>query len=284
MIIEAGGSTEESISEVDTPLRVVTLMIQFLLMATLGLLAGLVMSLVGGSAVMVVVPVLNLAFGYGIHSAIGVSLLVDVIASLAVGYAYWRHGNVDLSHGLWIALGSVAGAQLGAGFTVGLPGWFLAVCYGLWMIGSGAAIWWKGFEKDEIAVRFKRHLHFESRAKRTAVALALGFGIGVNCGVFGAGGGILIMMVLLFVLDYPIHRAVGTSTVIMAVTAASATVGYGLRGNVDTLASVVIAVGTVAAGLGGARLANQTSERVLSRIVGGLFIALGVSMTVLRII
>jgi uncharacterized membrane protein YfcA len=256
---------------------------QLLLMVAVGLLSGLVMSLVGASAVMVIVPALNLALGYGMHAAIGVSLLVDVIASLAVGYAYWRHGNVHLSQGLWIALGSVAGAQLGAGFTVGLPGWFLAACYGLWMVGSGAAIWRKGLDRATIAERFRRYVRLESAAGRTAVALALGFGIGVNCGIFGAGGGILIMMVLIFILDYPIHKAVGTSTVIMAVTAASAAIGYGLRGNVDVLVSVVIAAGTVTGGTAGARLANLTSERMLARIVGGIFIVLGVAMTTLRL-
>ena len=255
-----------------------------LLMIVVGLLSGLVMSLVGASAVMVIVPALNIAFGYGMHDAIGVSLLVDVIASLAVGYAYWRHGNVEFSQGLWIALGSVAGAQLGAGFTVSLPGWFLAVSYGLWMIGSGAAIWRKGLDRTAIAERFRRYVSFDSTAKRAAVAAALGFGIGVNCGIFGAGGGILIMIVLIFVLDYPIHKAVGTSTIIMAVTAASAATGYWLRGNVDLLASVIIAGGTVAGGMSGARLANLTSERTLARIVGGIFIALGVTMTALRLL
>jgi len=257
---------------------------RLLLMVTLGLLSGAVMSLIGASAVMVVVPSLSLALGYGMHVAIGVSLLVDVIASLAVGYAYWRHGNVDLRHGLWIALGSVAGAQLGAGCTVALPDLFLAVSYGLWMIGSGAAIWRKGLDRAAVAERFRRLVRLDSAAKRAAVALALGFGIGVNCGVFGAGGGILIMMVLIFLLDYPIHRAVGTSTVIMAVTAASAAAGYGLRGNIDVLASVVIAAGTVTGGISGARLANLISERALARIVGGIFMALGVAMTAFRLL
>jgi len=255
-----------------------------LLMVAVGLLSGLVMSLVGASAVMVIVPALNLAFGYGMHAAIGVSLLVDVIASLAVGYAYWRHGNVELRQGLWIALGSVAGAQLGAGFTVGLPGWFLAACYGLWMMGSGAVIWKKGLDRTAIAERFRRYLSFDSAARRAAVAAALGVGIGVNCGIFGAGGGILIMLVLIFVLDYPIHKAVGTSTVIMAATAASAAFGYGLRGSVDVIASVVIAAGTVTGGVGGARLANHASERTLARIVGGIFMVLGVVMTALRLL
>ncbi len=254
-----------------------------LLMVAVGLMSGLVMSLVGASAVMVIVPALTIAFGYGMHLAIGVSLLVDVIASLAVGYTYWRHGNVDLRQGLWIALGSVAGAQLGAGCTVAIPSCFLAICYGLWMVGSGATIWKKGLDRTAIAERFRKYANFDSAARRIAVALALGFGIGVNCGIFGAGGGILIMLVLIFVLDYPIHRAVGTSTVIMAVTAASAVVGYGLRGNIDLLASVVISAGTVAGGVGGARFANLASERALSKIVGGIFIALGVAMTALRL-
>ena len=256
----------------------------YLLMVAVGLMSGLVMSLVGASAVMVIVPALNMAFGYDMHTAIGVSLLVDVIASLAVGYAYWRHGNVELRQGLWIALGSVAGAQLGAGFTVALPGWFLAVSYGLWMIGSGVTIWKKGLDRTAVAERFKRYVSFDSAARRTAVALALGFGIGINCGIFGAGGGILIMMVLIFVFDYPIHMAVGTSTVIMAVTAASAAAGYGVRGNIDVLTSVVIAAGTVTGGLAGASLANLTSERARARIVGGIFIALGVAMTALRLL
>jgi len=258
--------------------------VPFLLMLALGLLSGVVMSLIGASAVMIIVPSLSLAFGYGMHVAIGVSLLVDVIASLAVGYAYWRRGNVDLRHGLWIALGSVAGAQLGAGFTVALQDWFLAVSYGLWMVGAGAAIWRKGLDRAAIAGRFRRYLQLDSAAGRAAVALALGFGIGVNCGIFGAGGGILIMMVFIFLLDYPIHMAVGTSTVIMAVTAASAAVGYGLRGNIDTLASAVIAAGTVTGGMAGARLANLVSERALARIVGGIFMTLGVVMTALRLL
>lgn len=255
-----------------------------LILVALGLASGLVMSLVGASAVMVIVPGLNIVLGYGIHTAIGVSLLVDVLASFAVGYTYWRHGNVELSQGLWIALGSVAGAQLGAGYVVGIPGWFLVVSYGLWMVGAGATIWKKGLDRAAIVDRFARYLRFDSFFKRTATSLVLGFGIGVNCGIFGAGGGILIMLVLMFVLDYPIHRAIGTSTVIMAITAASATAGYLMQGNVDVYASAIVAVGTIAGGLAGARLANKVSERILARVVGGIFIILGIVMTVLRLI
>lgn len=269
------------ISDAHPPLRGIVMM-QLLLMVAVGLISGLVMSLIGASAVMVIVPSLSLVFGYAMHVAIGVSLLVDVIASVAVSYTYWRHGNVDLRQGMWIALGSVIGAQFGAGCIVLIPEWFLAVSYGIWMIGSGAIIWKKGLDRTAVAERFKRYLEFDSRARRVVVSLGLGLGIGVNCGIFGAGGGILIMLVLIFVLNFSVHKAIGTSTVIMAVTAASATVGYGMRGNIEVFASVVIALGTVAGGLAGARFANLASESSLSRIVGGIFMALGIVITALR--
>ena len=250
----------------------------------LGLASGLVMSLIGASAVMVIVPGLTIVLDMAMHKAIGVSLLVDVIASIAVGYAYWRHGNVDMRQGLWIALGSIAGAQLGAGITVVIPGLFLAVSYGVWMVGAGATIWSKGLDRTKIADRFYKYMRFESRSRQIAVCTFLGLLIGLNSGIFGAGGGILIMLVLMFVLDYPIHSAIGTSTIIMAITAASATAGYMVRGNVDVTASLIVAVGTVIGGFSGAKFANYASERTLSKIVGGIFMVLGVVMTILRFI
>lgn len=253
-----------------------------LILVALGLISGLVMSLVGASAVMIIVPSLNIVLGYGMHTAIGVSLLVDVLASLAVGYTYWRHGNVELRQSLWIALGSVAGAQLGAAYTVNIPVGLISLSYGLWMVGAGVTIWRKGLDRTAIADRFKKYLSFDSVFKQTFVLLTLGFVIGINCGIFGAGGGILIMFVLIFALDYPIHRAIGTSTVIMAITAASATAGYLARGNVDVYASIIVTIGTITGGIVGARFANKASERILARIVGGIFVILGVVMTILR--
>ncbi|MGD2201032.1 MAG: sulfite exporter TauE/SafE family protein [Candidatus Bathyarchaeota archaeon] len=256
----------------------------FVFLGALGLASGLVMSLVGASAVMVIVPGLTIVLSYEMHRAIGVSLLVDVLASLAVGYAYLKQGNVDLRHGFWIALGSIAGAQLGAGATVVIPNFFLAISYGIWMVGAGATIWRKGLDRTKIADRFYKYVQFESRSKRIITSIFLGILIGLNCGVFGAGGGVLIMLVLMFVLDFPIHSAIGTSTIIMAITATSATVGYTMRGNIDLWASAILSAGTILGGVSGARFANERSEKTLSKVVGGIFMVLGVVMTVLRFV
>jgi len=163
-----------------------------------------------------------------------------------------------------------------------VPDWILTIGYGAWMVSAGYTIFKKGLDRTQIADRFSRYVQFDSHSKRVAVALFLGLLIGLNSGVFGAGGGVLIMLVLMFVFDYHIHSAIGTSTIIMAITAGSATVGYMVRGNIDVNASLILSAGTILAGVTGARFANVASEKTLSRIVGGIFMILGVAMTILR--
>jgi uncharacterized membrane protein YfcA len=70
----------------------------------------------------------------------------------------------------------------------------------------------------------------------------------------------------------------------MAITAASATLGYMYRGNVDVTASLIVAAGTVVGGVSGARFANLVSEKILSKMVGAIFVILGIVMTILRFI
>jgi uncharacterized protein len=84
------------------------------------------------------------------------------------------------------------------------------------------------------------------------------------------------------VLRYPTRLAVGTSSLIMAMTAASGTIGYALHGAVDYSIGIIIAVSAVISGLGAARLANKVSEKILNRIAGTIFGAIGVLMLVLK--
>jgi len=108
--------------------------------------------------------------------------------------------------------------------------------------------------------------------------LGLGVFVGIMCGLFGAGGGGMILLILIFVLRYPVHLAVGTSSFIMMITAASGTAGYVLHGNIDIQAALIASVPTVlAAGLG-AGIANRVGERTLGRIIGFVLAALGLAM------
>jgi len=90
-------------------------------MLLIGLITGISTGLTGASGVTIVVPLLTLFLSFSVHSAIGTSLVVDVVASLVVVYTYFRHGNIELQSGIWVLVGSVTGAQIGAIIASNLP-------------------------------------------------------------------------------------------------------------------------------------------------------------------
>jgi len=77
--------------------------------------------IMGGSGVMVVVPMLTLLLSFPVHTAIGTSLLIDVIATVVTSFIYCRHQHLYIKPGLWIGLGSVIGAQARSLFADMMP-------------------------------------------------------------------------------------------------------------------------------------------------------------------
>jgi len=248
----------------------------------IGIVTGAVTSLMGGSAVMIVVPVLTLAFGLDTHTAIGTSLFVDVITSLVVAWFYERHGHVRLKPGLWIAGASVLGAQLGVQVASSIGERGLSSSFSLFAVGMGALMFAKAVQGKGFALTGLKGLQPKEGWPRRIACVLTGFVIGVISGVFGAGGGIMILIALVVILSFSLHDAVGTSTLIMAVTAFSSTVGYGARGYVDFVMGGFLTVGAVVGAVLGSRFANRIDERGLRFVVGGLLVLIGLAMFFLK--
>jgi hypothetical protein len=88
---------------------------------------------------------------------------------------------------------------------------------------------------------------------------------------------------LIVLMSFPLHKAIGTSTLIMVITALSSTVGYAARGNIDLVFCGFLAVGAVLGGILGSRYANKINEKILLKIVGICFMGMGVVMTAIEI-
>ena len=262
-------------------------LVPYLLSIAIGVVTGGLTSLIGASGVMVIVPVLTMFFKVSAHTAIGTSLFVDVLASATVSYTYLKNGNLDLKSGLWIAVASIAGAQLGALFASRIKEGPLSALFGVFLIFWGVVLMVKNYKKkaDPDAPPTKLfHVRYRQEWQKVAMSIGIGIVIGVISGLFGAGGGVMILLTLIMVLSYPLHKAIGTSTLIMAMTALSSTVGYAYRGNIDLPLACFLSAGAIAGGLLGARYANKVNEATLGKVISICFTALGVVMTIIEII
>jgi len=253
-----------------------------LTMFAIGLLAGIVTGFTGASGVVVVVPLLSLLCNITVHQAIATSLFVDTLASIAVTYVYLKNGRVELKDGVIIGLSSIIGAQVGAILASATSESRISRAFGLFTIAMGFMMIRRSRGQGLLSKDFSWFASSLSSLQRIFLTIVLGFSIGIVTGVFGAGGGLMFLLLLVIVLGEPLHKAIGTSTLIMALTAFSGTIGYMIHGFLDMFYSATTSLGSIIAGALTSKVANRLPERKLSLVVGFIFIAIGALMVILR--
>ena len=254
----------------------------YLIAVVIGIVTGGITSLIGASGVMIIVPVLTMFFHVSGHAAIGTSLFVDVIASIVVSYTYFKNGNIELRSGIWIAIASIAGAQLGALFSSEIKEGPLSAMFGGILVISGVGLIIKSYKEKGEPKESK--IKFTKKWQRVVACIIIGIGLGILSGLFGAGGGVMILLALIVIMSYPLHKAIGTSTLIMAMTALSSMAGYACRGYIDLILGCFLSIGAVIGGILGSKYANSVNEKVLQKVVGVCFVCLGFVMTVMEVI
>jgi uncharacterized membrane protein YfcA len=120
-------------------------------------------------------------------------------------------------------------------------------------------------------------LHARLAQHSISVSIVIGLAVGTLSGMLGVGGGIIFMFALLM-LGYRLHAAVGTSTMIMALTTISGTIGHATLGTLPYQAIIFAAMGTVLGSVTSARLANRLSEAGLSKAIALVFGVLGIGL------
>lgn len=258
-------------------------LIFYLFAIVIGAITGSITSLIGASGVMIIVPILTMFFKVSVHVAIGTSLFVDVIASLTVAYSYYKNGNMELKSGIWIAVTSIIGAQLGASFASKMGEGNLSSSFGIVLVIAGLLMIRKSYKvKSDSSDTLIGFFHLTKEWEKILAALIIGLGIGILSGIFGAGGGVMILLALIILLAFPLHKAIGTSTLIMAITALSSTIGYAARGKIDFVLGSLLSLGAVLGGVLGSHYANKVNEKTLQKIVGICFTAMGIVMTIME--
>ena len=178
-----------------------------------GMGAGLGTGFAGMSAAAVISPMLITFLGMDPYLAVGIALSSDVLASAVSAYTYAKNKNIDIKNGL-IMMGSVLA------FTV-------VGSYVSSLVPSATMGNFSVFMTFLLGIKFivrpvmttKEAMQGVSAKKRALQSLVCGMMIGFICGFVGAGGGMMMLLILTSVLGYELKTAVGTSVFIMAFTA-----------------------------------------------------------------
>ncbi|MEA2009863.1 MAG: sulfite exporter TauE/SafE family protein [Actinomycetota bacterium] len=111
-------------------------------------------------------------------------------------------------------------------------------------------------------------------------AIALGAIAGTVAGLFGVGGGVIVVPGLVLWLALAQREASGTSTATIVASSAAAMIAFGVGGSVDWQAAGLILIGSVVGAWGGAWLAERVNERVLAMTFAFVLLVAGIRMVI----
>jgi uncharacterized membrane protein YfcA len=244
-------------------------------LVAIGLAAGVLSGLFGIGGGVVIVPLLGALLGFSLTQAVGTSLaaLLLPVGVFAVR-EYHRAGYLELKTAAVIALGLTLGAVFGARAALALPAALIQQAYGLFLLYPAWRFaeprrWWQERRRASAATAAPAVPESRPRLAHPAVLLAIGLGAGVISGMFGVGGGIVIVPALVGLLGFDQKRAVGTSlAVLLLPVGVFAVVEYHAAGQLDLGAAAGVAAGLVVGAFGGARLALGLSSATVKRLYG----------------
>lgn len=262
---------------------------EWLLFLGAGAVGGLLLGLVGVGTALVVVPLLAFvlpAFGVPasavMHTALGTSMAVIAVTSVASVIAHHRRGNVNWGVFRVTGPASVAGVVAGVLVVATLPAEALRFVFAAFMLVSAVRM--------AIGGRRQEHDAAPARPPRSRL-LAGGAVIGFLASLIGAGGGVFMVPYLSW-LGLAVSNAVATSTAIglpvtlvgagvnVATGYAEAGIAGGSLGYVYLPAFVALSIGSAAAAPLGARLASRLPERALRLVFAVCVAAIAIRMLI----
>lgn len=233
-----------------------------------GGLVGFMLGLIGGGGSILATPLLLYAVGIAQpHVAIGTGALAVSASAYANLLAHARRANVLWACALVFALVGTVGALLGSSLGKALDGQLLLFLFGLIMIAVAAAMLRPRQEQDSA-----QPVTTLRNCTRTALAAIVAGGA---AGLFGIGGGFLIVPALILATGMPISKAVGTSLLAVGTFGLATALNYAASGLVDWRIAGLFILGGIVGGLLGTRLSLHFGARrnVLARVFAGVVFA-----------
>ena len=236
-----------------------------------GIGAGLGTGFAGMSAAAVITPMLVTFLKIEPYTAVGIALASDVLASAVSAYTYGRNKNLDIRNGLVMMAAVLVFTVVGSYISSLVP----SVAMGNFSVVMTLLLGIKFIVRPVMTT--KEDMKAVSVRTRVIKSVVCGAIVGFICGFIGAGGGMMMLLLLTGIMGYELKTAVGTSVFIMTFTALTGSVShFAIGGAPDWLPFVLCVVFTFVFARIAAKIANRASAKTLNRATGIILVILGV--------
>lgn len=242
--------------------------------------AGFGTGLAGLSAAAVIAPMLVTFLHVNAYEAVGIALASDVLASAASAYTYKKNKNLDVKNGLVMLVSVLVFTLVGSYLASLLPQTAMGGVSMFMTLFAGLKFIFRP------VMEAKESNKKRSKQKAVIQSIICGMAVGLICGFVGAGGGMMMLLVLVSILGYELKTAVGTSVFIMTFTALTGAVSHFAIGGGITDYSILVMciIFTLIGAMLTAKFANKASPKVMNRTLGFGLAAMSIAMIIVNYI
>lgn len=247
------------------------LLVKFMVCFVAGIGAGFGTGFAGMSAAAVISPMLISFLHINAYNAVGIALASDVLASTVSAYTYGKNKNIDIKNGIVMMISVLIFTMVGSWISSLVPN----TTMGNFSVFMTLLLGIKFIIKPVMTT--KEAMSGVPQRKRVIQSILCGSLIGFICGFVGAGGGMMMLLILTSVLGYELKTAVGTSVFIMSFTAFTGSVShFAIGGMPDVSVLIFCVLSTLLWARVAARFANKADAVTLNRVTGFILVVLGV--------
>lgn len=235
---------------------------------------GVYVGIASGTVEPFIIPLITVVLGSSIYKAIGTSLFVDCFIGLVAGLIFLWKGHVKIKPVLLLGVSGMFCSLIGSYFSTETPESNLKFLIAIVLILFGYMLLRGGVKKNVETINQKVNFSRFQHHKNLSFLLFGGL-IGFSSGFTGMGSSGSMTIVLIFIMGYSLHQAIGTSLLLMFFIAGAGSVAHSVQGNMLLQSAFLAAAGAVIGAAGGSLFANRIDEDKLGRTIGVIIMILG---------
>jgi len=256
---------------------VVYLIGEIIIMIMIGTFAGFIGSLVGVGGGIVISPALTF-MGLMPAQISSTSLIPVSFTSLSSTIAYSRQHKINYGIGVRIASFAIPGAAIGAVLSSSLPMGQFKLYFAIILFLTGVYLWIRSrirrkSTNNEVGI-------FKNKRAREIILAFGGLGAGIISSLFGIGGGIIFVPLMLLILDLTMSTAAATSQLSLLITSAVGNLVHILLGHPEYLPAIFLSLGSVIGAQIGANLSKHITDTILVKLFSISVVVVAVKLLV----